>query len=57
MEIILKVLNDYPIVATVYIGMTGAYTLFCAVASLTKNKSDDVWADKLKRFFSLPIKK
>lgn len=50
---IIELISNYPLASAIYGGLTGLYMLFCAVASLTKNQSDDKIADKLKRFFSL----
>lgn len=52
-----ELMGKFPILVTVYMGLTGLYMIFCAVASCTKTKEDDKIADKLKRFFSLPLKK
>lgn len=58
METLLQELfAKFPWAVAVYSGLTGAYMIFCAVASFTKTDKDDKIADKLKRFFSLPVKK
>lgn len=58
METLLKEVTDkFPMAATIYLGLSGLYMVFCAVASFTKTQEDDKIADKLRRFFSLPIKK
>lgn len=58
MEQLLKEVTDkFPMAATIYLGLSGLYMAFCAVATLTKTDEDDKIAAKLRRFFSLPIKK
>ena len=56
-----QLLNDLlatsPVLVKIYMGLSGAYMIFCAVASFTKTHKDDEIADRLKRFFSLPVKK
>lgn len=52
-EIIAKISAEYPIAALVVGCLTGAYTIFCAVAAFTPTKADDKIRDKIKSFFSL----
>lgn len=56
-QFISELLAKYPVAVNVYLGLTGVYMIFCAVASFTKTDADDKIADKIKRFFSLPVKK
>lgn len=56
-ELIQELVNKFPMALTIYMFLSGAYMIFCAVASFTKTDKDDKIAEKLKRFFSLPIPK
>ena len=56
-DLIKEITTQFTKAATVYLGLSGLYMVFCAVAAFTKTQEDDKIADKLKRFFSLPIKK
>lgn len=49
--------EKFPIALTIYLVLSAAYQLFCAVAALTKTDKDDKVASWLKVFFSLPVKK
>jgi len=52
-ELALKLASEYPIAALIVGSLTGAYTIFCAIAAFTKTKADDKIIDKIKSFFSL----
>lgn len=60
-EQVVQILNflmeKFPIAMTIYMIASGLYIIFCAVAALTKTDKDDKLAEKLKVFFSLPVKK
>ena len=54
-DAIKELATKFPWFVGVYGGLTGAYMIFCAVASFTVTKEDDKIADKLKRFFSMKV--
>lgn len=56
-DILQSLASKFPWVIAVYSGLTGLYMIFCAIASFTKTDKDDKIADKLKVFFSIPLKK
>ncbi len=51
------VIAKFPIVASIYVILTACYGVFCAIAAFTKTDRDDKIADKIRVFFSLPVKK
>ncbi len=56
-EILQAAVTKWPVAMTIYLILSGAYQIFCAVAAWTTTDKDDKLVDKLKLFFSLPIKK
>ena len=52
-ELLTSLTTQFPILATIYTGLSGAYLIFCAVATITSTKADDDIKDKLKQFFSI----
>lgn len=57
-QALLEFFNKFPMALKIYTGLTGAYTIFCVIASFTKTNKDDDIANSswLRRFFSLPPK-
>lgn len=56
-DVLVQLVMKYPLAATLYAGVTGAFAVFCTVATFTKTDKDDKLADKMRRLFSLPTKK
>lgn len=57
LELYNAVIAKFPIVASIYLVLSAFYGVFCAIATITKTDKDDKIADKIKVFFSLPVKK
>jgi len=56
-EVLQALIGKFPLAAALYMGLSGAYMVFCAIAAITKSDKDDKIRDTLRRFFSLPIPK
>lgn len=49
--------TNYPKALLVYGALTALYPLACFIATFTKTDKDDKILDKIKVFFSIPVKK
>lgn len=56
-QVLTVLVSKFPMAMLGYMVLSGAYTIFCAVAAFTKTDKDDAIANRLKLFFSLPVKK
>lgn len=56
-EILTALVTKFPLAMLIYMGLTGLYLVICSVAAFTKTTKDDELVDRLKVFFSIPIKR
>ena len=54
-EVLKTVVTKYPKAMGGFLALSAVYQVFCFVASMTKTDQDDKIADRIKRFFSLPV--